>query len=92
MTLLEPSLQAACRRWADRPAITAAGTTISYVELGRGVARLAAAYRGLGVEPGDRVVCQLPNSPEHVMAINAAWAVGAIHVGTDNDLTGPELA
>ena len=92
MTLLEPSLQAACRRWADRPAITAAGTTISYAELGRAVARLAAAYRGLGIGPGDRVVCQLPNSPEHVMAIHAAWAVGAIHVGTDNDLTGPELA
>ena len=92
MSVLEPSLQAACRRWADRPAITAAGTTISYAELGRGVARLAAAYRGLGIGPGDRVVCQLPNSAEHVMAINAAWAVGAIHVGTDNDLTGPELA
>ena len=26
------------------------------------------------------------------MAVNAAWAVGAIHVGTDDDLTGRELA
>jgi acyl-CoA synthetase (AMP-forming)/AMP-acid ligase II len=92
MTVLEPNLQAACRRWADRPAITFAGTTLTYAEVGRGVARLAAAYRHLGISSGDRVVTQLPNSPEHVMAINAAWAVGAIHVGTDNDLTGPELA
>jgi acyl-CoA synthetase (AMP-forming)/AMP-acid ligase II len=92
VTALEPHLQAACRRWADRPAITFAGATMTYADLGRGVARLAAAYRRLGIGPGDRVLTQLPNSPEHVMAINAAWAVGAIHVGTDNDLTGPELA
>jgi len=89
---LAPSLQAACRRWSDRPAITSAGATITYRELGLGVARLAASYLGLGIGPGDRVVCQLPNGPGHVMAVNAAWAVGAIHVGTDNDLTAPELA
>ncbi|MGI8807435.1 MAG: class I adenylate-forming enzyme family protein [Acidimicrobiales bacterium] len=92
LDLLAPSLQAACRRWPNRPAVTLEGTTMSYAELGRGVARLAAAYHRLGIGPGDRIVCQLPNSSEHVMAINAAWAVGAVHVGTDNDLTGPELA
>jgi len=64
---------------------------MTYNDLGRGVARLAAAYRRLGIGPGDRIVCQLHNCPEHIMAINAAWAVGAIHVGTDNDLTGREL-
>jgi acyl-CoA synthetase (AMP-forming)/AMP-acid ligase II len=89
---LEPSLYAACRRWPDRPAVTFEGTTITFAELGRGVARLAASYRRLGIGAGDRVVCQLPNSPAHVMAVNAAWAVGAVHVGTDNDLTAPELA
>lgn len=89
---LAPSLQAACRRWADRPAVTAAGTTLTYAELGQRVARLAAAYRRLGIGPGDRVLCQLPNSSAHLVAVNAAWAVGAIHVGTDNDLTGRELA
>jgi hypothetical protein len=36
---LQPSLHAACRRWADRPAVTFAGATISYGELGQGVAR-----------------------------------------------------
>ena len=38
------------------------------------------------------MLCLLPNTPEHLIAINAAWAVGAIHVGVDNDSTGPELA
>ena len=92
MTALAPSLAAACRRWADRPAITFGPTTTTYAELGQGVARLAAAYRGLGIGPGDRVLCQLPTSPEHLLALNAAWAVGAVHVGADSDLTGPELA
>jgi acyl-CoA synthetase (AMP-forming)/AMP-acid ligase II len=37
-------------------------------------------------------LCQLPVSPEHVIAVGAAWACGAIHVGADKDLTGPELS
>jgi len=89
---LEPTLEAACRRWWDRPAVTAEGATITYGELWGRVEALALAYRALGVGPGDRIVCQLRNCPEHLVAINAAWACGAIHVGTDNDLTGPELS
>ncbi len=92
LMMLAPTLQDACRRWPDRPAITFGGRTATYGELGGAVARLAAAYRRLGIGAGDRIVCQLPNCPEHLVALNAAWAVGAIHVGTDNDLTGPELA
>ncbi|HET9444034.1 MAG TPA: class I adenylate-forming enzyme family protein [Acidimicrobiales bacterium] len=88
---LAPSLHDACRRWPDRPAVTFGAETLTYAELGRRVARLAAAYLRLGVRPGDRVVCQLPNGPDHLVALNAAWAVGAVHVGTDNDLTGREL-
>ncbi|HEX3623702.1 MAG TPA: class I adenylate-forming enzyme family protein [Acidimicrobiales bacterium] len=89
---LEPSLHAACRRWPDRPALTFGGVTISYAELWAKVENLARAYVRLGVEPGDRIVCQLRDCPEHAVAINAAWACGAIHVGTDNDLTGAELS
>ncbi|HEX3623495.1 MAG TPA: AMP-binding protein, partial [Acidimicrobiales bacterium] len=88
---LAPTLADACGRWNDRPAMTFGATTLTYGDLGRRTARLAAAYRHLGIGPGDRVLCQLPNSPEHLIALNAAWAVGAIHVGTDNDVTGREL-
>ena len=88
---LAPSLAEACRRWADRPAVTEAGRTISYAELWRRVEALAAGYADLGVGAGDRILCQLPNSTEHVVAIGAAWARGALHVGTDDDLTAPEL-
>jgi acyl-CoA synthetase (AMP-forming)/AMP-acid ligase II len=89
---LAPSLEEACHRWSSRPAITFHGATITYAELWSRVQRLARSLLELGVKPGDRVVCQLPNCPEHVIAIAATWAAGAIHVGTDNDLTGAELA
>lgn len=89
---LSATLEEACRRWATRPAITFDGRTIRYDELWERVSALAAAYARLGVNRGDRVLCQLRNCPEHVIAIAAAWMRGAIHVGTDNDLTGPELS
>jgi fatty-acyl-CoA synthase/2,3-dihydroxybenzoate-AMP ligase len=90
--VLQPTLQAACERWGDRPAVTFDGASTSYAELWEKVEALARSYRRLGVRPGDRIVCQLRNCSEHVVALNAAWACGAIHAGTDNDLTGPELA
>jgi acyl-CoA synthetase (AMP-forming)/AMP-acid ligase II len=89
---LAPSLGEACRRWADRPAVTHGGRTLTYAELWRQVEALSAAYAELGVGPGDRVLCQLPNSVEHVVAVAAAWTRRAMHVGTDDDLTASELA
>lgn len=89
---LSATLEDACRRWASRPAITFEGVTISYRTLWERVVSLAAAYQDLGINRGDRVLCQLRNCPEHVIAIAAAWMRGAIHVGADNDLTGPELS
>ncbi len=87
-----PTLEAACRRWPARPATTHAGVTTSYAELWERVSALAGAYRWLGVGPGDRILCQLPTSPEFLVAVHAAWACGAVHVGADNDLTGTELS
>jgi acyl-CoA synthetase (AMP-forming)/AMP-acid ligase II len=77
---------------AERPAITFGRATLTFAQLWAEVEALASAYRRMGVEPGDRIVCQLRNCPEHIVAMNAAWACGAIHAGTDNDLTGPELS
>ncbi|MDQ3932237.1 MAG: acyl--CoA ligase [Actinomycetota bacterium] len=89
--LLAPTLQAACERWADRTAVVHNGRRLSYAELWQRVNGLAATYHALGIRPGDRIVSQLPTCPEHLIAIHAAWACGAIHVGADKDLTGPEL-
>lgn len=87
-----PSLEDACSRWPSRPAVTGGDVTLSYAELWERVVALAAAYEALGVGRGDRILCQFRNGPEHVVAVAAVWLRGAVHVGADNDLTGPELA
>jgi 2,3-dihydroxybenzoate-AMP ligase len=53
---------------------------ISYAELVRSSRRLAVALLGLGLKPRDRVVVQLPNVPEFVIAYLALNWMGAIPV------------
>lgn len=50
---------------------------VTWAELRRQVASLAAALRELGVRPGDRVSGYLPNVPQSVVALLATAAVGA---------------
>ncbi|MDR0809646.1 MAG: AMP-binding protein [Gemmobacter sp.] len=61
-------------------------------------ARLIAAVRGagsgmaaLGLEPGDRVLLRLGNSPEFPVAFLGAIAAGFVPVPTSAQLTGPEI-
>ena len=89
---LSPTLHEACERWAERPALTHRGRTLTYAELWERILALSWSYRALGIRPGDRILCQLPVCPEHLIALGAAWACGAIHVGVHWDLTGPELS
>jgi acyl-CoA synthetase (AMP-forming)/AMP-acid ligase II len=79
------------QRFSDRPALSWQGATTTYAELGQAVSAVAAAYRALGVNKGDRVLCQLPNGPEILTSAMAAWKLGAIHVGADRDLTAVEM-
>jgi acetoacetyl-CoA synthetase len=51
---------------------------LSWGDLRRQVAAAAAGLRGLGVEPGDRVVAYLPNIPEAIVAFLAAASIGAV--------------
>ena len=51
---------------------------ISWAELERQVAALAASLTRLGVGPGDRVVAYLPNVPEAVVGFLATASLGAI--------------
>ncbi len=53
-------------------------TEISWATLWRQVAALSQYLRGLGVQPGDRVVAYLPNIPEATVSFLAACAVGAV--------------
>ena len=49
---LAPSLHDACDRWADRPAITFRGDTLTYAEVAERIGALTAGYRRLGIGLG----------------------------------------
>src|SRR5215212_781447 len=86
------ALETAWNRWPKRSALGFDGGKMTYAQLGEAITTLAGAYRRVGVSRGDRVVCQLPNIPEHIIAAGAAWSCAAVHVGADQQLTGPELS
>jgi acetoacetyl-CoA synthetase len=62
---------------------------LTYAELFRAVAQLAAALRAEGVRPGDRVAAILPNMPEAVIAMLATASLGAIFTSTSPDFGAP---
>ncbi|HKU16409.1 MAG TPA: acetoacetate--CoA ligase [Steroidobacteraceae bacterium] len=51
---------------------------ISWHELHRETARIAAGLTAAGVQPGDRVAGFMPNIPETVIAMLAATSIGAV--------------
>ena len=57
---------------------TGLSSTLTYHQLYRQVAGVAAALRALGIEPGDRVAGYMPNLPETIIAMLAATSIGAI--------------
>ena len=54
------------------------GGEMTYAELARQVASVAAGLRRLGVGRGDRVAAYLPNIPEAVVALLATASIGAV--------------
>jgi acetoacetyl-CoA synthetase len=74
----------------DRPALIAEGEgaprrVLTYAGLYRQVAQAAAAFKALGVGPGDRVAAYLPNTLETVVAMLGATALGAVWSSTSPD-------
>jgi 2,3-dihydroxybenzoate-AMP ligase len=73
-------VERAMRRAPDKDAVVFNDQRISYAELVRSSWRLALALLDLGLKPRDRVVVQLPNTPEFVIAYLALNWMGAIPV------------
>ncbi len=71
-------------RPADEVAVLALGedpattSSLTWAALEAQVAGLAATFRELGVQRGDRVVGFLPNGPEAVVSLLAAASIGAV--------------
>jgi 2,3-dihydroxybenzoate-AMP ligase len=66
------------RAYADRTALVASGRRWSYAEVGVLTRRLAGHLLRLGIKTYDRVILQLPNCLEFVLAYFACQKVGAI--------------
>ncbi|MFD9355186.1 (2,3-dihydroxybenzoyl)adenylate synthase [Streptomyces sp. NPDC060031] len=61
-------------------ALVAEGEQLSYAGLDRRAGHLAAGLAALGIAPGDRIVLQLPNTPEFFVLLFAALRIGAVPV------------
>jgi fatty-acyl-CoA synthase len=67
-------------RAGDRLALVQGARALTYRELGDRVARLAAGFAGLGLRRGDRIVLLMPNRPELVESLWAAFHGGFVAV------------
>ena len=76
----------------DRLAVVCGERSLTYGQLADEVARVAAALRGLGVRPEERVVFCMADGVELLSGILAAMRIGAVPVPVSTMVTGLELA
>lgn len=76
-------LDDAAADFPEHEAIHFLGASTTYRQLLDHVDRFATALAGLGVGRGDRVAVVLPNCPQHVVAVCAAFRLGAVVVQSD---------
>ena len=57
---------------------TGVAYNLTYRQLYRQVAGVAASLREFGIEPGDRIAAYMPNLPETIVAMLATTSIGAI--------------
>ena len=79
-TGLADNLQVSARRHPHRPALVFLGHTTTYAELAAQVARVAAWLAGQGIRKGDRVLVDLQNCPQLVIAHYAVMTLGGVVV------------
>ena len=79
---LADGLMTACTKWPERAAVATPTGAITYAQLDHDSDCFAAALLDLGLEYLDRVVFQVVNSIEIVVAIVACWKANLIPVCT----------
>ena len=79
-TSLWENLEISARRYPDRPALIFLGRVFSYRELHDSALRLAARLYELGVRKGDRVLLEMQNCPQLVIAHFAILRANAVVV------------
>ncbi|MFT5780890.1 MAG: long-chain acyl-CoA synthetase [Pseudomonas sp.] len=81
-----------CKKFADRPAFSNLGVTLTYAELDR----LSAAFgaylqKHTDLKPGDRIAVQMPNILQYPIAVFGALRAGLIVVNTNPLYTAREM-
>ncbi|KIY39428.1 long-chain-fatty-acid--CoA ligase FadD2 [Pseudomonas asiatica] len=81
-----------CKRFADRPAFSNLGVTLTYAELERHSAAFAAwLQQHTDLVPGDRIAVQMPNVLQYPIAVFGAMRAGLIVVNTNPLYTEREM-
>ena len=80
------------QKYADRPAFTALGTTLTYGELDRLTADFAAYLQNeTTLQKGDRIAVQLPNLLQYPIVVFGAMRAGLTVVNTNPLYTAREM-
>ncbi len=79
-TSLWDNLETSARRYPNKPALVFFGRILTYRELQRRAERLAARLYALGVRKGDRVMLDMQNCPQLVIAHFAILRANAVVV------------
>lgn len=90
---LKDVLRHSCERFADLPAYSNMGVSISYAELDQ-ASRDFAAYlqNSLGLHKGERVAIMSPNLLQYPVALFGVLRAGLVVVNVNPQYTAPELA
>ncbi|AZL70003.1 MULTISPECIES: long-chain-fatty-acid--CoA ligase FadD1 [Pseudomonas] len=89
---IQAVLKQSCQRFADKPAFSNLGKTITYGELYALSGAFAAwLQQHTDLKPGDRIAVQLPNVLQYPVAVFGAMRAGLIVVNTNPLYTAREL-
>ena len=84
-------ISASCERFADRPAFTCMGATLTYRRLDALSKAFAAWLRDIGLERGDRVAVMMPNILQYPVAVAGILRAGMVVVNVNPLYTPREL-
>ncbi|MCO7515838.1 long-chain-fatty-acid--CoA ligase FadD1 [Pseudomonas guariconensis] len=89
---IQAVLRQSCQRFADKPAFSNLGKTITYGELYALSGAFAAwLQQHTDLKPGDRIAVQLPNVLQYPVAVFGAMRAGLIVVNTNPLYTAREM-
>ncbi|MFP6849209.1 MAG: long-chain-fatty-acid--CoA ligase FadD1 [Pseudomonas sp.] len=89
---IQAVLKESCQRFADKPAFSNMGKTITYGELYELSGNFAAyLQQNTNLQPGDRIAVQLPNVLQYPVVVFGALRAGLVVVNTNPLYTAREL-